>query len=65
MLFDGNASRSDDTKLSRRSFLASGAAAGGGLLPSLSLPFGQTKAAALEDFTPNHSSVSPAMVGSS
>ncbi|UPK30991.1 xanthine dehydrogenase family protein molybdopterin-binding subunit [Bradyrhizobium sp. 195] len=53
MIFDGITSRSNGTKLSRRGFLYSGAAAGGGLLLSLSLPFGQTKAAALEDFTPN------------
>ena len=46
-------SRSDDTSLSRRGFLAGSAAVGGGLVLSLSLPFGQSEAAASGDFAPN------------
>src|SRR4051812_26489877 len=53
MIFRGIASRPEDTKLSRRSFLVSGAAAGGGLMLGLSLPFGQSKAADSEEFVPN------------
>ena len=53
MTFDRIASRSDDTSLSRRGFLASSAALGGGLVLSLTLPFGQSEAAASKDFAPN------------
>ena len=52
-MVDRIASRSDDTSLSRRGFLASAAALGGGLVLSLSLPFGQSEAAASGDFAPN------------
>ena len=47
------ASRASDTELSRRNFLASAAAAGGGLVLSLSLPFGRSNAAGGGSFTPN------------
>ena len=50
---DRTAPRASGTELSRRSFLATGAAAGGGLMLSLSLPFGQSEAAASEAFAPN------------
>jgi len=53
MTFDRIASRAADTSLSRRNFLASSAAVGGGLLLSLSLPFGQSEAAGSEGFEPN------------
>src|SRR3954463_1377728 len=53
MSLDRIASRSHDTALSRRRFLASTAALGGGLVLSRSLPFGQSKAAASGDFVPN------------
>jgi isoquinoline 1-oxidoreductase beta subunit len=43
-----------ETSISRRGFLAAGAAAGGGLVLSLSLPFGgESKAADTGDFAPN------------
>lgn len=45
--------RSSDSNLSRRGFLAASAAAGGGLLLSLSLPFGRSQAAGSDDFAPN------------
>src|SRR4051812_22967792 len=44
--------RSSATNLSRRGFLATAAAAGGGLMLSLSLPFGRSDAAA-DSFAPN------------
>ena len=53
MSLDRIASRSHDTALSRRRFLASTAALGGGLVLSLSLPFGRSEAAASGDFAPN------------
>jgi isoquinoline 1-oxidoreductase subunit beta len=39
--------------LSRRGFLTASAAAGGGLMLSLCLPFGRSEAAAVESFAPN------------
>src|SRR5262245_11843544 len=39
--------------LSRRGFLRAGAAAGGGLILSLSLPFGNSAAEAADAFAPN------------
>lgn len=53
MTVDRAASRSDGTNLSRRGFVAGTAAAGGGLLLSLTLPFGGSGAAASVDFAPN------------
>src|SRR5690349_23223181 len=53
MMADRIASRSDDTNLSRRGFLASAAALGGGLVLSLNLPFGGSEAATPGDFAPN------------
>jgi isoquinoline 1-oxidoreductase subunit beta len=47
------ASRAADTNLSRRSFLAASAVAGGGLMLSLSLPLGRGEAAQSEGFAPN------------
>src|SRR5215510_2455712 len=41
------------TALSRRTFLQAGAAAGGGLMLSLSLPFGNAKTEATDGFVPN------------
>jgi isoquinoline 1-oxidoreductase beta subunit len=52
MIFDRIALRTD-TNLSRRSFLATGASVGGGLVLSLSLPFGRSEAAQSESFAPN------------
>src|SRR3954447_4618601 len=49
---DRTAVRSSATNLSRRGFLATAAAAGGGLMLSLSLPFGKTDAAP-DSFAPN------------
>ena len=46
-------SQVSDTNLSRRGFLATSAAIGGGLVLSLSLPFDGTEAATSEDFAPN------------
>jgi isoquinoline 1-oxidoreductase subunit beta len=53
MFLDRIASRSADTNLSRRSFLASSVAIGGGLMLSLSLPFGRIEAAQSGGFAPN------------
>ncbi len=53
MNIDRIASHTSDTNLSRRSFLAAGAAVGGGLVLSLSLPLGRSEAAAPESFAPN------------
>src|SRR3954463_1196661 len=53
MSLDRIASRSHDAAVSRRRFLVSTAALGGGLVLSLSLPFGQSEAAASGDFVPN------------
>jgi isoquinoline 1-oxidoreductase subunit beta len=53
MILDCNASARPDTELSRRSFLAASAAAGGGLMLSLTLPFGTGQAANSEIFAPN------------
>ena len=53
MILDRIASRASDTNLSRRSFLGTGAAIGGGLMLSLSLPFGRSEAANSDGFAPN------------
>ncbi len=53
MNIDRIASHTSDTNLSRRSFLAAGAAVGGGLVLSLRLPLGRSEAAAPESFAPN------------
>jgi isoquinoline 1-oxidoreductase subunit beta len=53
MILDRIISRASDTNLSRRSFLATSAAAGGGLVLSLSLPLGSSEAANSESFAPN------------
>jgi isoquinoline 1-oxidoreductase subunit beta len=53
MTLDHMASRFNDINLSRRGFLAGAAGAGGGLVLSLSLPFGRSDAATSEDFAPN------------
>ena len=52
--------RSHDIALSRRRFSPVHAALGGGLVSSLSLPFGQSEAAASGDFVPNSFSASAA-----
>jgi isoquinoline 1-oxidoreductase subunit beta len=53
MILDRFASRAADTDLSRRSFLVTSAATGGGLMLSLSLPLGRSEAAQSEGFAPN------------
>jgi isoquinoline 1-oxidoreductase beta subunit len=53
MVPDRNTSRADDTSLSRRSFLTTSAAIGGGLVISLSLPFSRSEAAPSDAFAPN------------
>jgi isoquinoline 1-oxidoreductase beta subunit len=53
MALDRISSRSTDTNLSRRSFLASSAGFGGGLVLSLSLPLHRIEAAQSESFAPN------------
>ncbi|MFB6451208.1 xanthine dehydrogenase family protein molybdopterin-binding subunit [Bradyrhizobium tunisiense] len=53
MMPDSIALRPDETNLSRRRFLISSAAAGGGLVLSLTLPLGRSEAAASAEFAPN------------
>src|SRR4051812_23801695 len=53
MMFGDIASRDDKPNLSRRGFLVSTAALGGGLVLSVALPFGRSEAAASTDFAPN------------
>src|SRR5882672_9239490 len=53
MIRDRIASCASDTHLSRRSFLGTGAAIGGGLMLSLSLPVGRSEAASSDSFAPN------------
>lgn len=53
MMFDSIALRPDKANLSRRRFLINSAAAGGGLVLSLTLPMGRSEAAASADFAPN------------
>jgi isoquinoline 1-oxidoreductase beta subunit len=53
MVPDRNTSRADDISLSRRSFLTTSAAIGGGLAISLSLPFSRSEAAPSDTFAPN------------
>src|SRR4051794_29475875 len=53
MALDRISSRSTDTNLSRRSFLASSAGFGGGLVLSLSLPLHRIEAGQSESFAPN------------
>ena len=53
MILDRNASRGSNTDLSRRNFLVGSAAAGGGLVVSLSLPLARSEAAGSENFVPN------------
>jgi isoquinoline 1-oxidoreductase beta subunit len=53
MILDRIASHTADTDLSRRSFLATSAAMGGGLIVGLSLPLGRSQAWGTETFTPN------------
>ena len=53
MIIDRSVSDASDSNLSRRSFLAASAAAGGGLVLSLSLPIGAAAAATADEFAPN------------
>ncbi len=53
MILDRIASRAADVNLSRRNFLVSSAAVGGGLVLSLSLPIGPSEAVGIENFAPN------------
>ena len=53
MNLDHISSRTPDANLSRRSFLATSAAVGGGFMLSLSLPLGRGEAAQPESFAPN------------
>src|SRR6266851_8251032 len=53
MIPDRIAFCASDTNLSRRSFLGTSAAIGGGLVISLSLPFSRSEAAPSDSFTPN------------
>lgn len=53
MILDRIASRTASTDLSRRSFLTTSVAVGGGLLLSVSLPLGRGEAASSDDFAPN------------
>jgi isoquinoline 1-oxidoreductase beta subunit len=53
MITDRIAARIEGDKLSRRSFLTSSAAVGGGLMLGLTLPLGSSKASPSGDFAPN------------
>jgi isoquinoline 1-oxidoreductase subunit beta len=53
MMLDRTALRAPETNLSRRNFLVTSAAVSGGLVLSLSLPFGQSEAAGSDSFVPN------------
>ena len=53
MMLDRIVSGTGETSLSRRSFLATSAAVGSGLLLGLSLPFGDSQAAGAASFEPN------------
>src|SRR5258708_33210171 len=53
MIPDRIAFCASDTNLSRRSFLGTSAAIGGGLMLSLTLPLGRSEAASSDSFAPN------------
>ena len=53
MIFGRNAPRTQDINVSRRSFLTTSAAVGGGLILGISLPFDRSEAANSEGFAPN------------